>query len=209
VAGQSVFVGGQFSSFGDRHVNGIVELDGRTGRALAWNAHLAHRWCPTKEPCTAVGAVAVAGSAVYVAGSFDRVSGRRHVGLVALDVHTGRALQWHADVDDHAATSELGWSLAAAAGTVYVAGDFSTVRGLRRPGIAALDARTGAVRPWRPVLSRNDSAVAFAVEPTSVVIAYVDDRFFLDESPGTLTGTVVGAGWHGQIQLAGTITLAS
>ena len=26
---------------------------------------------------------------------------------------------------------------------------------------------------------------------------------------GTLSGTVVGAGWHGQIQLAGTITLAS
>ena len=94
----------------------------------------------------------------YVAGGFDRVGGLARDGLVRLDSAGRVDPSWRASL----AYTQV--RLAFGHGRVYVVGDFVTVNGVsRRRGVAALDARTGAVdRRWKPAVWGADASVALA-----------------------------------------------
>jgi hypothetical protein len=141
----------------------IGALDVRTGRRLRWKARFnnANRERYRTRCYVHFGGILVRGQVVYVGGTFSRVDGQRHVGLVALDARTGRPLAWRANVDrDMIGTGLVGldeerWHLAAAGKRLYVGGEGSiaslgSVNGVRRGGVAALSARTGGVLSWNP-----------------------------------------------------------
>ena len=75
-------------------------------------------------------------------------------GLVALDAETGRLVHdWHAYVDTSNIEGGGVRVLARVRGRLYLAGMFSSVDGVDKPGLAAVDARTGRLdRGWRPPL---------------------------------------------------------
>jgi outer membrane protein assembly factor BamB len=154
----------------------LFAVDANTGRQL-WKLRLDNRGCRYDHCWGHVGAILVRGASVYVAGSFRHVLGLKHVGLVALDARTARPLAWRANVNE-SAVSPLSpedtppWQLAAVGRTVYVGGnegllELATVNGVRRYGIAALDARTGEVRRWK----YRGYVEAFAVSASAVVLA--------------------------------------
>src|SRR5262245_35086630 len=50
--------------------------------------------------------------------------------------------------------------------TLYLAGNFSLVAGQPRPGLAAVDAATGALKPWAPDVNRTGSEAAAVANGT-------------------------------------------
>jgi Domain of unknown function (DUF5122) beta-propeller len=156
----------------------VLAYDARTGRPLPWRVTFDNACVPKDRECTArIGAILVRGTRVYVAGHFKHVQDRRHFGLVALDARNGRVLPWTANVDREAVDpftlDSFRWNLAAFGKTVYVSGGFWRVNGIQRPQIAALEARTGRVRAWKPQVPAGLLAVdGFAVTSSAVVLAY-------------------------------------
>jgi hypothetical protein len=156
----------------------VVAYDARTGRQMTWRVRFDNGCTRAERDCaTRIGAILVRGTSVYVAGYFKHVQRRRHFGLAALDARTGHLLPWTANVDHYAVDpfnlDAFQWNLAALGETVYVSGGFARVNGVRRPQIAAPDARTGRVRAWKPRVPPGLLAVdGFAVTSSSVVLAY-------------------------------------
>ena len=179
VGRDTVFAVGDFRSLGHRAIHNVAALDARTGRVRRWNARLDRSSCSTRAPClTSVGAVAVRGRAVYIAGDFDLVRGKPRVALAALDVRTGRLLNWQANVERLALSEHVeDWRLVSAGRRIYVLGLFGKIRGMRRDDLAALDSRTGAVLAWRPGLADPDLSgfTNLAVTNSAVVISSEDD----------------------------------
>jgi hypothetical protein len=87
----------------------------------------------------------------FVGGSFSRLGGRHRVAVARL-LPSGRVdSTWQASIGSASGRPVAVYALARAGARLFVAGPFGRVGGLKRPGLAALDARTGAVlRHWAP-----------------------------------------------------------
>jgi PQQ-like domain len=102
--------------------------------------------------------------------------------LQAFDAATGKRL-W--TVTRIPARLDYPWgllALSANSSVVYVGGDFGSVDGVPRDGLAALDARTGRVLPWR--------APSPTVDPIPVVdaVAVVGSRLYIGGPFSTIGG---------------------
>lgn len=97
----------------------------------------------TSQPRPRVDAVAQAGNTVYFGGQFDAVKDNSGVddarNLAALDNTTGQLTTFAPRTDGRVR------AIVADNGGIYVAGDFKTVNGTTRVGVARIDANTGAV----------------------------------------------------------------
>ena len=138
VAGDTVYVGGYFTTIGGQARNGLAALDAGTGAATAWNPN----------PDGPVSDLAVAGDTVYAGGSFTAIGGQARNRLAALDATTGAATAWNPD--PYPPNSGGVFALAVSGDTVYAGGNFATIGGQARNGLAALDAATGAATAWNP-----------------------------------------------------------
>ncbi|MDH2428940.1 hypothetical protein [Sphaerisporangium sp. TRM90804] len=144
---------------------------------------------PTWQTDGVVLATKVVGDTVYVGGNFDNVrppgvarGGAGEVprsNLAAFDVATGALLPWaptvwgdtFSDGDSHTECDNLGggqwrcdtvYDIAASpdGSTLYVAGDFDKVDGEWRTRLAAFDAATGALTPFRHTITNRVRAMA-------------------------------------------------
>ncbi len=169
VSGDAVYAGGSFTSIGGQPRNYIAALDAASGATTPWNPN-------ANSPVTAV---SVSAGTVYAGGLFTVIGGQARDHVAALDASTGLATPWypHANeneivaspssgdagdtsgypsglTDDRSplrALKELGvLALAVSGGTVYIGGDFTSIAGVARNNIAALDAATGTVTSWNP-----------------------------------------------------------
>jgi len=134
---------------------GITALSTRTGVVdRHWNAHLL-----LIGDAGSFNTLLLRDRRVYVAGSFH-VAGLHRNGLVALNAHSGKPdTRWAPRVPNCSVCIGFAvlYGLAASERRVYVSGDFRQINGVRRSGVAALDASTGAVdRNWRPAGGGTD-----------------------------------------------------
>jgi hypothetical protein len=90
VAGNTVYVGGDFSSIGGRPRSSIAALDARTGQATSWNP----------QADGPVWALAVRGTSLFAGGPFGWIGGQSRSHLGALDLDTGAATAWNPSPND-------------------------------------------------------------------------------------------------------------
>ena len=98
-----------------------------------------------------VAAVADGRGGWFVGGSFTRIGGQSRVAIAHLLRNGAVDPAWRSSIGSASGRAVAVDALARAGGRLFVAGSFGRVSGLRRPGLAALEARTGAVlRGWAP-----------------------------------------------------------
>ena len=135
-AGDTLYLAGPFKRFGGLPHNHIAAVNGTTGATLPWEGAL-----PVAGG-QSVDALAVAGDKVFAA-VFDK--------LHAIDIAT-RARR--------TSTVKFVEALAGAGPVVYLAGSFTSIGGVARKGLAAIDSATGTVLPWNPNIAGYWTAVA-------------------------------------------------
>jgi hypothetical protein len=145
VSGNTIYVGGFFTITGGQSRNLIAALDATTGLATNWNPNA------TGPTNAGVWTLAVNGNNVYVGGEFTSIGGQNRSGIASLDATTGLATSWNPDAGGGSSGYIMGaYDFAFSGNTVYVAGNFTSIGGKNRSGIAALDATTGLATNWNP-----------------------------------------------------------
>jgi hypothetical protein len=126
-SGNTVYVGGAFSRIGGQSRRCIAAVDAVTGAPTDWDPD------PTQWDIATprIRALVLAGSVLYVGGSFASIGGQSRICLAAVDTSTGVATDWNPGLDG------LVWSLAAHGNNVYVGGGFTRAGGLPSVGLAA------------------------------------------------------------------------
>ena len=160
VAGDDVFIGGDFTRIGGRRRAYLAVLDRTRGVAGRWNP----------RPPAPVTGFAVGTHAVFVAeGGGNLVFDIPENGLVAYDRRTARQLRWHPDPNKDVST------IALFRNQLFVGGSFNSMRTTKRPSLAAINVRTGALEPWNPHLRGTLSAS----HPTVDALASDGQRLFV------------------------------
>ena len=128
-AGDTLYVGGAFQNIGGQTRPNLAALDVHTAQATAWNPMGTNG---------IVWSILTAGDTLYAAGIFNQIGGAFGSGVFALDRATAAvSVDWRPSLDYAAIT------LAASSGMVYIGGNFTTVDGSSREGLAAVSAVEG------------------------------------------------------------------
>ncbi|MDQ1597185.1 MAG: hypothetical protein QOI70_609, partial [Microbacteriaceae bacterium] len=169
IVGNTVYVGGNFTT---ARPAGSASGSNTVSRSYLLSYNLAtgalSNWAPTLNGQVRAIAASPDGSRLYAVGAFTTVNGATRNRIVAFDTATGAVnSSFAAD-----ANGEV-FAVAATNSTVYFGGNFSSAKGVSRPGrAAAATAASGATTSWAPVLA-NGRAYGLEVAPdgSKVVIA--------------------------------------
>ncbi len=168
-SGNTVVVGGVFTtvrspdggSGTERALPGLVLLDADTGAPTSCQFPVGHvDNTPTVNALT----TSPDGATVYVGGDFSSIGGVTVSRIAAIDVAACTVK------DLRAKPSSFVYGLAASADTLYVAGRFNQMNDEPRPDFAAIDATTGALKPWRADGDGDGRALALSPDGTKVVV---------------------------------------
>jgi len=152
LGGGSVYAGGRFAVIGGQLRSGIAALDTATGAPTAWNPNPAAYLAPLMLALT------VTGNTVYAAGTFTSIGGQARNNIAALDATSGAATAWNPNAGNSVNTSVS--TMAIGRGTAFVSGTFTSIGGLPRNGLAAVDVASGAATEWAPSVNGSISALA-------------------------------------------------
>ncbi|WP_439591355.1 PKD domain-containing protein [Microbacterium sp.] len=168
VAGNTVYVGGQFTAARPPGAAAGVNTSPRTN-LMAYNLTTGALlpWNPGANAVIRSMAVSADGSTLYVAGLFTQIAGQTRYRVAAFNAATGALLPWQPSPN----SGVLG--VQAIGNTVWISGSFSTVGGQARTNVAALNATTGAVLPFKATVAGGYGARGLVVNPagTKVVVA--------------------------------------
>lgn len=133
--GNTIYIGGEFSSVGGQSRSNVAAIDATTGRVTSWN------------PGANRGVFALAAASdgtLYLGGAFNRVAGQRRVKVAAVSP-SGGVLPFKAKVrSGRVQALEIGGS------ALYVGGRFKEVNGVQQRFLAALDRQSGQLLNWDP-----------------------------------------------------------
>lgn len=137
--GATIYLGGAFSTVGSTPRSRLAAVDAGTGAAVrSWRANAGNL----------IRALSVSGDRLYVGGRFAKIGGVSVSSLASLEASTGKvdpAFAPNPDLGVRALTvSPDGQHL-------YVGGGFTSIGGVRRPGIAELNGASGQVTDFAPV----------------------------------------------------------
>jgi hypothetical protein len=203
--GTVVYVGGCFTHIGGQPRAGLAALDPTTATATSWNPEASGSSATTT-------AIAVSGSTVYVGGAFTQVGGQPRNGLAALDATTATATAWNPDPNVTSGVNGffLGQqvdTVAAAGSQVLAGGSFTSVGGVARKDLAAIDTTTGEATAWNPAVEPAFPLMTVPIDAISAAggVIYVGGSFSsvggqprtdlaaLDPTTGTATSWNPGA----------------
>ena len=147
VSGNTLYVGGGFTSIDGTARTNLAALDATTGAVLPFQA----------DASGAVRAFLLDGSSLYVGGGFGNIGGSGRTGLARVNPGTGAVDAWTMNVTGGAVTALL-----KAGATLYVGGAFTHVAGEQRVSGAAVTIATATVLPWSPGLAGGVNALGLA-----------------------------------------------
>ncbi len=165
ISGSSIILAGVEVS-GPQASQGVVAAyDLATGTTRKWAVHAN----------SGVTRLVALGSTVYAGGFFSRMGTESRQLLAAMDAGSGAVLPWNPSPDSNGSTASI-YCLAATASAVLVGGQFVTIGGARRMGVAALDPVTGLATNWDAALDPTRAPQVFTIVPDGPVI-YVGGQF--------------------------------
>ena len=129
------YVGGNFDFLGAVARSNLAAVDANSGALLDWN--------PTTNG--RIDGLAAIGTDIYVGGRFSVMNGVTRNRAGAVDRQTGALTAFAPNVGG-GATAVYGFANFGT--TVYMCGAFSSVNGLTRVGVAAVDAALGSTLSW-------------------------------------------------------------
>lgn len=134
LSGNSLIIGGTFSSVGSVTRNAIAAIDIVTGEATSWNPNVNG----------AVYTILVKDTIVYIGGSFTKVGGQTRNRLASVHLGTGLVTSWNPN-----ANSDVR-ALAIAGSKLIIGGAFTAVSSSSRARLASFDLNTGTISAWNP-----------------------------------------------------------
>lgn len=142
VSGNTIYVGGNFTTVGGVPRNRLCALDATTGALLPWNPNATNT----------VVSIIVNNSIVYVGGDFNTVGGSARQGFGALDASTGVATSLNPSLGPGSSLIDM----ILVGNTMYIAGTFGSINGgTSRNNAAAFDVGTGTATSWNPNLNNS------------------------------------------------------
>ncbi len=140
LSGSTLYAGGSFTKIDGQPRDGLAAFDTGTGALMSWDP------MPTLFASSGgdVRSLAISGSTVYVAGSFNAIGGQSRLGLAAVDATSGAATSWNPNPDRQPSTVSVSGS------NVFAGGNFNSVGGVARQNLAAVDATTLQPTAWNP-----------------------------------------------------------
>jgi hypothetical protein len=178
-AGTTLYLAGGFTNVVGRPRPGLAAVDASTAEVLPW--------VPKARPI--ITTLAVAGDKVFTGNGGTCEATPR---LYGFDRASGAVTTWPLGPVAGGRCVRVA-ALAGSGSTLYVAGEFGSIAGVRRDGLAAIDARSGAVLPWNPNLA------CAALELCWTAIAAAGDTVFRgrsgpEYSPRVENGAVLAVG---------------
>ncbi|WP_402845244.1 PKD domain-containing protein [Microbacterium sp. GXS0129] len=136
--GKTLYVGGAFTQIGGQQRYRLAAIDTATGAVNALNV----------GTNAAVYGIAATDDTVYLAGGFSTLNNVARTRVGAVSATTGKVLPFQATLTGNGIARSV--VVSPDRSKVVVAGSFERTNGSTNPGrgIAALDATTGALRPW-------------------------------------------------------------
>jgi outer membrane protein assembly factor BamB len=145
----------------DRPVSAIATVAGtayilidRGAGAGVWKLDLSHDTWTRLAGCKYASAITTDGTTLYVSKWAPVASGSR---IYALKLHRAKPSLRALSTVTAGGSAD---ALALQSGRLLVGGGFLGLGGAKRPGLAAFDARTGKLLPWRPVVQGGVNALA-------------------------------------------------
>ena len=154
ISGSTIYAGGGFTTIGGQTRSSLAALDMVNGIALPWNPN-------PQGPFDNVNAIAVAGSTIYVGGSFNSIGGQTRNSVAALDAVSGNATSWDAGLTMTGGFSPSVQALALGGSNLFVGGLFTGAQGQTRNSAAAFNTTTAAIEPWNPSPVSTDFGVTY------------------------------------------------
>ena len=181
VSGDTVYLGGQFTSIENSSGTGTVTRD--YAAAVDAGNGFDTGWAP--NPNGTVFTLAVSGGTVYLGGSFTSIENSSGTGTVArselasVDTTNGYDTGWNPDAGSTVRV------VAVSSGAVLAGGNFDSVNDQTRDDAAAISAATGEPTAWNPHTSGEVEALA-----VSGSTVYLGGSFTsIENSSGTGTVT--------------------
>ena len=127
-----IYVGGYFDALGGEPRYCLGAVDTLSGHATNWD-----------PGCTGpVFEIVAYHDTLYVGGAFDALAGQPRGYVGAFRIDAGTLLDWAPQANSAV------FAILRDAQRVFIGGDFSDFNGVRRPGVVAVDAKSGALEPF-------------------------------------------------------------
>jgi len=138
----TLFVGGLFTQIGGAFRSRLAEINA-AGNATAWN--------PSADGT--VGGMERVDNSLYISGSFPSVAGQPRHGLAAVNINTGTLDTWNPNPNGFCGALKLVRrpNFVEIVTTFFVAGNFTTIGGQARTGLAEIGL-DGVATAWNPNL---------------------------------------------------------
>ncbi len=169
--GSTLFLVGQFDTVGGQTRRGAAAVDTTTGAVASWNP---------RADTGPIDAVATAAGKVYVGGGFYGAGPAIGTvrGLARVEADGTLDTDWHpnptqpAQPWDPSGTASVA-ALVADGSTLYATGNFTTIGGQSRAGLAALSTSSGSATTWNPNTAMNfgGGGHALALSGTTLYVA--------------------------------------
>jgi hypothetical protein len=184
--GNTVYLGGSFTSVNGQPRNRLAACNAGDGTLLSWN--------PNANNVVRALKVSPASTRVYVGGDFTAVGGAARARIAALSPSSGNAFGWSPYINDSVkaiTTSNSG-------ATVYAGGDFDSAEGAGRRHLAAFGATSGNLSAsFKPVVSNGTgnfaTVLAMDVHPNGDTL-YVAGDFALVNGHSRRNAAAVSTG---------------
>ena len=153
-AGNTLYVGGAFTTVNGQSRIGVAAFDVVTGALLPFDAAL--------SASGTVRTLALANDTLYLGGAFTAAGGQPRSGLASVNATTGAPTAWAPNIVRASGTPEV-QTVVVAGGRVWISGRFTTIAGLPRLSVASLDPVTAAPDAWSPSVAANQECT---IEPS-------------------------------------------